>query len=134
VFSQHAAGFQALAGQAAAFNTQFTQNLTAGATSYADIEASIASFLQGLVPVLPDFPATIASLLQGWGVPNLPLGPYAQATILWEGWVVESVIANPRSLPTPLPYGEALLGLFAYPIALYVAGVYAEAFRIFPYG
>jgi hypothetical protein len=60
LFSQHAAGYQALAGQAATFNDQFVQHLTAGAFSYASIEATIAS----LLPVLPDFPATIASLLR----------------------------------------------------------------------
>ncbi len=38
VFSQHAADYQALAGQAAAFNDQFVQRLTAGAFSYASIE------------------------------------------------------------------------------------------------
>jgi hypothetical protein len=48
VFSQHAADYQALAGRAAAFNDQFVQRLTAGAFSYASIEAAIASFLQDL--------------------------------------------------------------------------------------
>jgi hypothetical protein len=48
LFSQHATSYQALAGQAAAFNDQFVHNLTAGAFSYADIEAALASFLQNL--------------------------------------------------------------------------------------
>jgi hypothetical protein len=55
LFSQHAASYQALAGQAAAFNGQFVQHLTAGAFSYADIEAAIASLLQdanGLVGLI----------------------------------------------------------------------------------
>jgi hypothetical protein len=60
LFSQHAAGYQALAGQAATFNDQFVQHLTAGAFSYASIEATIASLLRDL----QDVPATIASLLQ----------------------------------------------------------------------
>jgi hypothetical protein len=60
LFSAHAQDYQALAGKAAAFNDQFVQHLNAGAFSYASIEATIAS----LLPVLPDFPATIASLLQ----------------------------------------------------------------------
>jgi protein-S-isoprenylcysteine O-methyltransferase Ste14 len=47
LFSQHAANYQALAGQAAAFQEQFMQHLTAGAFSYADIEAALASLLQG---------------------------------------------------------------------------------------
>jgi hypothetical protein len=48
LFSQHAAGYQALAGQAAAFQGQFVQHLTAGAFSYAGIEARLARFLQNL--------------------------------------------------------------------------------------
>jgi PE family len=39
LFSQHAANYQALAGQAAAFNDQFVQHLAAGAFSYASTEA-----------------------------------------------------------------------------------------------
>jgi hypothetical protein len=55
LFSQHAASYQALAGQAAAFQEQFVQHLAAGAFSYADIEAAIASLLQdanGLVSLI----------------------------------------------------------------------------------
>jgi hypothetical protein len=48
LFSQHAADYQAMAAQATAFNEQFAQNLTAGAFSYAGIEAAITSFLQDL--------------------------------------------------------------------------------------
>jgi len=48
LFSQHAANHQVLAAQAAAFNDQFVQHLSAGAFSYASIEAAIASFLQNL--------------------------------------------------------------------------------------
>jgi hypothetical protein len=50
LFSQHAANYQALAGQAAAFNDQFVQHLTAGAFSYADIETNIVALLD--VPLL----------------------------------------------------------------------------------
>jgi PE family len=45
LFSQHAANHQALAAQAAAFNDQFVQHLTAGAFSYADIETNIVALL-----------------------------------------------------------------------------------------
>jgi hypothetical protein len=48
LFSQHAANYQGMAAQAAAFHAQFVQHLTAGAFSYASIEEAIASFLQGL--------------------------------------------------------------------------------------
>jgi hypothetical protein len=49
LFSQHAANYQALAGQAAAFNDQFVQHLTAGAFSYANIEAAIAAALRPVI-------------------------------------------------------------------------------------
>jgi Skp family chaperone for outer membrane proteins len=52
LFSQHAADYQALAAEAAAFNHQFVQNLTASAGSYASTEATIASFLQDMPEVL----------------------------------------------------------------------------------
>jgi hypothetical protein len=48
LFSQHAASYQALAGQAAALQQQFVQHLHAGAFSYANAEAAIAAFLQPL--------------------------------------------------------------------------------------
>jgi PE family len=48
LFSQHAQGYQTLAAQAAAFQGQFVHHLTAGAFSYASIEAAIASLLQDL--------------------------------------------------------------------------------------
>jgi hypothetical protein len=53
LFSQHAANYQALAGQAAAFNGQFVHNLTAGAFSYAGIEAKLAASLSSLLSLLP---------------------------------------------------------------------------------
>ncbi|HUH67593.1 MAG TPA: PE family protein [Mycobacterium sp.] len=49
LFSQHAANYQALARQAAQFNAQFVQHLTAGAFSYASIEAALASLLKSSI-------------------------------------------------------------------------------------
>ena len=46
LFAQHAQGYQAQAAQAAAFQEQFVQHLTAGAFSYAGIDAALASLLQ----------------------------------------------------------------------------------------
>jgi hypothetical protein len=46
LFSQHARGYQALAGQAAAFHEQFVQHLTSGAASYAGAEAANVAVLQ----------------------------------------------------------------------------------------
>jgi PE family len=48
VFSRAAQEYQALAGQAAAFNQKFVQHLTAGAGSYAAAEAANAAVLQPL--------------------------------------------------------------------------------------
>ena len=55
VFSAHAQDYQALAGRAAAFHQQFTQNLTASAGSYASAEAANASLLQPLNAVAASF-------------------------------------------------------------------------------
>jgi hypothetical protein len=60
LFSQHAASYQALAGQAAAFQEQFAQHLSAGAFSYAGIEAKLASLLQNLQE-LPAFANALIS-------------------------------------------------------------------------
>ncbi len=46
VFSVHAQGYQALAGQAAAFHQQFVQHLTASAGSFASAEAANVALLQ----------------------------------------------------------------------------------------
>jgi hypothetical protein len=54
LFSQHAANYQAVAAQAAAFQQQFVQHLHAGAFSYASTEAASASFLQDLPPIPPE--------------------------------------------------------------------------------
>jgi len=62
LFSQHAANYQTLAGQAAAFHDQFVQHLTAGAFSYASIEAALASFLQDLNVSADSFVSSLAGL------------------------------------------------------------------------
>ncbi|BBZ44421.1 PE family protein [Mycobacterium parmense] len=48
VFSQHAASYQAMAGRAAAFQSQFVQNIAAGAGAYAGAESSLANWLQSV--------------------------------------------------------------------------------------
>ncbi|BBZ47883.1 hypothetical protein MPRM_51640 [Mycobacterium parmense] len=45
LFSQHAQGYQALAGQAAAFQEQFVQHLTSSASAYVSAEAANAAAL-----------------------------------------------------------------------------------------
>jgi hypothetical protein len=62
LFSQHAANYQAMAAQAAAFQEQFVQNLTASAGSYASMEAAIASLLQGLNVRADSFVSAIAAI------------------------------------------------------------------------
>jgi hypothetical protein len=61
VFSQHAAGYQALAGQAAAFHAQFVHNLTASAASYTSADAASATTLLG--DLLASIQAAITSLI-----------------------------------------------------------------------
>jgi len=48
LFSRYAGGYQAVAGQAAAFHEQFIQNLNASARSYASTEAANTSSLRSL--------------------------------------------------------------------------------------
>ena len=48
LFSAHAQDYQAVAGQAMVFHQQFTQNLTAGAGSYASAEVANAAVLRPL--------------------------------------------------------------------------------------
>lgn len=67
LFSQHAQGYQAVAGHAAAFNEQFVQNLKTSAASYTSIEALITSFLNDLVAsydtLAASLPMPLVSLL-----------------------------------------------------------------------
>jgi hypothetical protein len=64
LFSQHAASYQAMAAQAAAFQEEFVQHLTAGAFLYTNIEAAIAAFLQDLQVVIAFEDAFVSSLPQ----------------------------------------------------------------------
>jgi hypothetical protein len=62
LFSQHAQGYQAQAAQAAAFQEQFVQHLTAGAGWYAATEAANAAVLQPLTASAGSFTSAIAAL------------------------------------------------------------------------
>ena len=75
LFSQHAANYQAMAAQAAAFNDQFVQHLTAGAFSYASIEAALASFLQDLNVRADQLVSTLAALPLQEAIPLLLTAP-----------------------------------------------------------
>lgn len=52
LFSAHAAGYQQLSAQAAAFHEQFVQILSAGGTAYASAEAEVVATLAGAAPGL----------------------------------------------------------------------------------
>jgi PE family len=62
LFSQHAANYQAVAGQAAAFNDQFVQHLTASAGSFAHAEAANAAVLQPLTAGAASIGSAIGAL------------------------------------------------------------------------
>jgi hypothetical protein len=104
LFSQHAASYQALAGQAAAFQEQFVQHLTAAAFSYTDVEAALAAFLQNSAELLshPHL-SSEASRIGTWFVDAHPLGS------MWtpEEWLVLALIA-PIYIPA-LIAGEAVI-------------------------
>jgi hypothetical protein len=53
LFSQHAADYQAMAAQAAAFNDQFVQTLKSGGAAYAQADATSAATLWSLWSLLP---------------------------------------------------------------------------------
>jgi hypothetical protein len=62
VFSQHAANYQGLAAQAAAFHEQFVQNLKTSAGWYAATEAANAAVLQPLTASAGSFTSAVAAL------------------------------------------------------------------------
>jgi Flp pilus assembly protein TadG len=84
LFSQHAANYQALAAQAAAFNDQFVQHLTAGAFSYASTEAFNVT-ISGLPPL--DF------------LSNLPLATITAVTTLPPQQALLFLLALPIEIP-----------------------------------
>ncbi len=96
VFSQHAQGYQSLAGQAAVFHEQFVQHLTAGAHSYAATEAANAASLQHLNGSAGSSAGAIAAL----AVPSLNTLLNNAITLLG------NIIAN------PLWFIEVLIALF----------------------
>ena len=85
LFSQHAQGFQALAGQAAAFHEQFVGNLKASAGAYTSAEAAHAAALT-VPPFVSTLTADVRALLA-----SLP--PQVQNTLAdLEGFVVAPLL------------------------------------------
>jgi hypothetical protein len=108
LFSQHAANYQALAGQAAAFQEQFVQHLTAGAFSYAGIEAQLASFLQnanGFVSFIAADVSFIASdpLLVPWVLFVLPA--FLLFGAFWIGVILGLVFLYQQLIPLLASFG-----------------------------
>ena len=62
LFSQYAGGYQTLAGQAAAFQEQFVQHLTASAGSFARAEAANTALLQPLTTIANSIGSAIGAL------------------------------------------------------------------------
>ena len=77
LFSEHAASYQALAGQAAAFNDQFVQHLTASAGAFAHAEAANVALLQPLqgqlLNLLTGFQNMLTSSLTSLLTPLFPV-------------------------------------------------------------
>ncbi len=73
LFSRYAAGYQALAGHAAAFHQQFMQNLTASARSYASADAANAGLMGGIV-------SRMGALLNALG--HIPPGQFMHTPFL----------------------------------------------------
>jgi hypothetical protein len=88
LFSQHTTNYQALAGQAAAFQEQFVQNLTASAGAYASAEGAIASLLQ------------ISALLYNFSLNSGPFGLLLHDLTL--GPLLQNLIGGVGA-PGPLP-------------------------------
>lgn len=109
LFSQHAQDYQAVAGQAAAFQEQFVHNLSASAVSFASAEDAIVSFLQGLE-------TGMRSLL--FGYENL----VAQFIAGSDSWI--NLVPGPLR---PFVVGVPFLSMFvlAFPIAVISAGLEA---------
>ena len=113
LFSQHAQGYQALAGQAAAFNDQFVQTLKSGGAAYAQTEAtSAAGLLSLLSPLLSLLPPGIQiDLLTAWAdaavlfIVGIIIGYFAVA---WLFSSIAYILTNPmQAIPAIL----AALGL-----------------------
>ena len=119
LFSQHAANYQAVAAQAAAFQGQFVQHLTAGAFSYAGAEAANAALLRPLTAVGPApiplggaflnqlvnlFNAAVGQLTSFWNfITNPSFWNYIASTIVEAFKVVAFVIFVIFKLLTGMP-------------------------------
>jgi hypothetical protein len=117
VFSQHAAGYQALAGKAAAFHEQFVQTLKTSAGSYAGAEAAAAASLRPAAGTNP-LVEILNLIASGQGLVLLnaifaSIGPELQ------------VIAQKIAATTPEQWLEGALLLLFWPITVPLYLLYA---------
>ncbi len=115
LFSQHAANYQALAGQAVATGDQLVANLHSAAFSYADIEQFATSLLQNAIANVEDLLDTPSPLLGG-------LPPV----------LVFLAAADLPFLPIELGIGIGLLLIFVYLVQTH-GFTFAPIFPLWPY-
>jgi hypothetical protein len=101
LFSQFGQDYHALADQAAAFEEQFVQTLTASAGTYVDFEAFIAPWLQYLATTEAGVVRTVVA------DPTQLLNPSTYETAL-------TPVLDLALLPLALPAGVLLLLIFLY--------------------
>jgi hypothetical protein len=130
VFSAHGQGFQALGAQAAEFEDQFVQALTAGARSYVSAEAAnVAAFMaspaktleQDLLnvitaPISPSPAQTNVALIMGGSGQPIPGLSYVQS--VFKLYIPQLPVTPNFPLATNPPPDPYALGLFtpAYPV------------------
>jgi PE family len=114
LFSQHADGYQKLAGQAASFHGQFTQQLTASANAYASAEAAGAALLR---PAAASAASVAATGIPFWDQLNIAINNYINSVIQTIGFLF--------FLPFYLPIALSFL-----PLWVILSAFFPEAFPI----
>jgi predicted RecA/RadA family phage recombinase len=128
LFSQHAQDYQAMAGKAAAFQEQFVQHLTAGAFSYASVEANNAALLNGL------------NVVSDWFVNYIANTPPQQLLADGVGVLIDLGLLATAPVWLPIVGGGALIVLAAAALDLFLTGhsflwgLFPVPFPVFPFG
>ena len=112
LFSQHAANYQALAGQAAAFHEQFVQHLTANAGSFAGAEAANTALLQPLTASAGAIGSPAGAL------PAQSLNDFNNFVYLFETFTSDVVVFTQDLLHAELNFFAFLIGS-GVPFALF---------------
>jgi predicted RecA/RadA family phage recombinase len=128
LFSQHAQDYQAMAGKAAAFQEQFVQHLTAGAFSYASVEANNAALLNGL------------NVVSDWFVNYIANTPPQQLLADGVGVLIDLGLLATAPVWLPIVGGGALIVLAAAALDLFLTGhsflwgLFPVPSPVFPFG